>query len=118
MWSPAARSARPNPTASASSSRPSTASPPNGERTTAGSVGWVIETSGGRAGLGQVTARRLATDPADVLLVLEDDAERLVDELRGQLARAERQQGRGPIERLGDAGDLRQVGLAEAVDEV
>ena len=34
-----------------------------------------------------------------------------------QLARAERQERRRPVERLGDAGDLREVGLAEAMDE-
>ena len=36
---------------------------------------------------------------------------------RGQLGGSQGQQGRGPVERLGDAGDLGQVGLAQAVDE-
>ncbi len=34
-----------------------------------------------------------------------------------ELARAERQQGGRPVERLGDPGDLGQVGLAKAMDE-
>ena len=63
--------------------------------------------SGGRSaagrGLGQVATGPVAADLADVLLVLEDDAERLVDELRRQLARPERQERRRPVERLGDA---------------
>ena len=64
-----------------------------------------------------VAPRAVAADPADVLLVLEDDAERLVDELGRQLAGAERQERGRPVERLGDAGHLGQVGLAQAVDE-
>ncbi len=70
-----------------------------------------------RGGLGQVAPRPLAADLADVLLVLEDDAEGLVDELRRELAGTERQERRGPVERLGDARHLGQVGVAEPVDE-
>jgi hypothetical protein len=68
-------------------------------------------------GLGEIAPRPLAANVADVLLVLEDDAERLVDELRRELARAQRQEGGGPVERLGDPRDLGQVGLAKPVDE-
>src|SRR5258705_9288582 len=100
---PAARSALPNPTDSASNRRPST-SGPHGARTIAGSFG----SRGGiigsgrrlRARLGEVGAGRRAADPADVLLVLEDDAERLVDDLAGQLARPEAEERRGPVEGL------------------
>ena len=49
-----------------------------------------------RGGLGQVLRGRVAADLADVLLVLEDDAERLVDELRRQLAGAERRAAQRP----------------------
>ena len=48
---------------------------------------------------------------------LRTTPERLVDEFRGQLAGAERQEGGGPVERLGDARDLGQVGLAEPMHE-
>src|SRR4051794_37617474 len=94
--SPAARSARPNPTDSARRRRPST-SGPQGARTIAGSfgsrgaviAGSVGRRSGGRAGLREVGPCRVAADAPDVLLVLEDDAQRLVDDLAGQLPRAE-----------------------------
>ena len=57
-----------------------------------------------RGDLGQHPRGLLAADLADVLLVLEDDAERLVDELRASSSRgAERQQRGRPVERLGDA---------------
>ncbi len=58
-----------------------------------------------------------AADVPDVLLVLEDDAEGLVDDLRAQLRRAEREQRIGPVERLGDAGDLREVDAAQPMHE-
>src|SRR5688500_7198205 len=67
--------------------------------------------------LGQHPRRLFAADLADVLLVLEDDTEGLVDQGRRQLLRAERQEGGGPIERLGDARHLGQVGLAQSMDE-
>ena len=61
--------------------------------------------------------RGRAADAPDVLLVLEDDAQRLVDEGRLELPRPEGEEGGRPVERLGDAGDLGQVGLAEPMDE-
>src|SRR3954469_24894919 len=86
--SPAERSARPNPTDSARRRRPST-SGPHGARTTAGSIGarGVVlvprfgRCSGGCAGLGQVAPGGVAADAPDVLLVLQDDPQRLVDDL-------------------------------------
>ena len=98
----AARSARPNPTASSSRRRPST-SGPNG-RLDDGGVGHRSRPlSRRRRPRTRYAPGVVAADLADVLLVLEDDAERLVDELGRQLARAERQQRRRPVERLGDA---------------
>ena len=58
-----------------------------------------------------------AADPADVLLVLEEHAERLVDEVRRQLAGAEGQERGRPVERLGHPGHLGQVGRPQAADE-
>src|SRR6185369_3445905 len=120
VWIPAARSARPKPTDSARRRRPSTTGP-HGARTIAGSCGSRGTLIGRarrlRARLGEIGPSRRAPDPPDVLLVLEDDAERLVDHLAGQLARPERQEGGRPVERLGDPGHLRQVGLAQAMDE-
>src|SRR6476661_3869336 len=82
----AARSDRPNPTASLSRRRPST-SGPYGARTMAGSVTtWVLGRSAGRAGLREIPPCAVAADLADVLLVLEDDPERLVDEVGCELA--------------------------------
>ena len=57
---------------------------------------------GGR--LGEVLVRDGAPDLPDVLLVLEDDAERLVDHVRRQLRGAEAEQRGCPVERLGDPG--------------
>ena len=67
--------------------------------------------------LGEHPLGLLAAELADVLLVLEDDAEGLVDELGRQLAGTEREQGGRPVERLGDARHLGQVGLAQPMDE-
>src|SRR3954470_13338543 len=84
VGSPAARSARPNPTDSARSRRPST-SGPHGARTIAGSFasrGVVIVVASGRsARLREIRACGFAANPTDVLFVLEDDAECLVDDL-------------------------------------
>src|SRR5690348_2809189 len=114
----AARSDRPKPTASLSRRRPSTTGPP-GTPAIAGSSGraTLLCLLAARRRLGEVATRAVAADLADVLLVFEDDTERLVDQLGGQLAGAERQQRRGPVERLGDPGHLREVGLAQPVDE-
>ena len=89
---PAARSARPKPTDSAGAAGRRPRAP---RRADDGRVVGSRERSSVRA----ASARRraasarypggLAADPADVLLVLEDDAEGLVDDLAGQLARAE-----------------------------
>ena len=65
--------------------------------------------TGGRPGsttrrdLLQVGRGRGAADAPDVLLVLEDDAEGLVDDGRRELAGAEGEQRGRPVERLGDA---------------
>src|SRR5690606_2867104 len=48
-----------------------------------------------------------------VLLVLQHRAERRCGQVGVQLTRAERVQGTGPVDRLGDAGRLQQVELAE-----
>ncbi len=61
--------------------------------------------------LGEVATGRRAADLADVLLVLEDDAERLVDEVSGDSSRGAQGQERcRPVERLRDARNLGQVG--------
>src|SRR5436305_490732 len=54
-----------------------------------------------RAHFGEVGSGGLATDSPDVLLVFQDDPQAFVDELRRQLARAECDQGSGPVQRLG-----------------
>src|SRR4051812_23467806 len=117
---PAARSARPKPTDSARRRRPST-SGPHGARTIAGSGASrgvvIVVVSGGCARLLEVGSSGRTSNATDVLLVLEDDTERLVDDFAGQLPRPEGQKGGRPVERLGDAGDLRQVGIAQAMDE-
>ena len=99
---PAARSARPNPTASEQA--PAVDLGAVGARAMAGVGHGVLprRSAAARAGLAQVAAGAVAADLADVLLVLEDDAERLVDELGRQLAGTQRQQRRRPVERLGD----------------
>src|SRR5262249_47052104 len=106
---PAARRARPKPALSARSRRPST-SGPHGAAPIAGSFGSrgivIVGRSAAGGGLLEIRPRGVAADAADVLLVLEDDAERLVDDLAGQLARAERQERGRPVERLGDPGHL------------
>src|SRR5689334_12866898 len=75
---------------------------------------WV---SASRGDLCQHPAGLLAADLADVFLVLQDDAERLVDEFGLQLTSAEGEQRGCPIERLCDARDLGQVGVPEPMDE-
>src|SRR5437773_5852215 len=115
-----ARRDRPKPTASPSSRRPSI-SGPNGARMIAGSFASCIGTaplpSAAGGGLGQDPPSPLAADLADVLLVLEDDAEGFVDELRTQFASAQREKRARPVERLGNPRHLGQVRLAETVDE-
>ena len=93
----AARSARPNPTASPSRRRPST-SGPHGALDDGGIGHRVVGRSAAGGGLGEVPRGPVAADLADVLLVLEDDAERLVDELRAS-ARARRATGAPPPSR-------------------
>src|SRR5687768_3194474 len=53
------------------------------------STSW-LAASAPRGYLGQHPGRLFAPDVADVLLVLEDDPERLIDEVRLELARPER----------------------------
>src|SRR3954452_13395526 len=117
---PAARSARPNPTLSARRRRPST-SGPHGARTIAGSSASrgvvMVVVSGGCARLLEVGSSGRASDATDVLFVLEDDTERFVHDFAGELPRPEGQEGGRPVERLGDAGDLREVGITQAMDE-
>src|SRR5690242_14578071 len=47
-----------------------------------------------------------ALDAGDVVLVLQEHAERVVDDVRGQFQRIELHQRLGPVDRLGDAGQL------------
>src|SRR4051794_14336724 len=61
--------------------------------------------------------QRLVADGFEVLVVLEHRAERLPDDLGGELLLSERGQGVRPVDRLGDAGWFRQVEPAEAADE-
>src|SRR4051812_9943652 len=114
IGSPARRSTRPNSTDVASSFRPSTSSSvvpplrwPTPCRTAAGArvaapdppVGRPsVSATGSGSGpdLGEVGARGCAANGANVLFVLQDDAETLVDELRGQFPSAERHEGGGP----------------------
>src|SRR5690348_6905383 len=50
--------------------------------------------------------RRLAAlDARDVVLVFEEDAQRVVDRLRCQFERVQLHQRLGPVDRLGDAGE-------------
>ena len=63
------------------------------------------------------TPRPSAADEPDVLLVLEQDAERRVDDLRRQARSPEGHQRSGPVERLGHAGQLGQVDLTQPLDE-
>ena len=69
------------------------------------------------AGLGEVLAGRGAPDLADVLLVLEDDAQRLVDHVRLELGGAQRQERRRPVQRLRDARHLGEVRGPQPVHE-
>ena len=70
-----------------------------------------------RGDLLEVRGRVAPRIRADVLLVLEDDAEGLVGDGRRELTGTEGEQRGRPVERLGHAGDLGQVGLAETMDE-
>src|SRR5688572_15901095 len=94
---PDRRSARPNPTARPNCFRPST------WRVAPVPVPVILcwPWSAGCRRLRQQLAHPGAADVPDVLLVLEDDTERFVDHLRAELGRAERQQGRRPVEGLG-----------------
>jgi hypothetical protein len=49
----------------------------------------------------------------DVLLVLEDDAEGILDHVGAELGRAESEQGARPVERLGHPGRLEEIDLAQ-----
>src|SRR5512142_960480 len=61
--------------------------------------------------------RRRAGDLREVVLVLEEDAERRLDRLRRQLDRTERDERVAPVERLRDAGQLEQVARAQPLHE-
>src|SRR3546814_1036501 len=58
-----------------------------------------------------------ALDAGDVVLVFQEDAERVVDGLRVEDERVELHQRLGPIDRLGDAGQLEQVHAAQLLHE-
>src|SRR5215212_4327283 len=98
---PALRSARPNATDCLSRRRPSTA---------VGGASMLAALGPGAGGrLGEVGLCRRPADVPDVLLVLQYDAKGLVEELRRELRGTEGHERGGPVERLGDAGDLGQV---------
>src|SRR6185503_18306321 len=78
---PALRSARPNPTARPSSSCPSTCRAISGPAAPSRDLPAQLP----RCRLGQQLLDALAAHVADVLLVLEDDPEGLVDDLRAEL---------------------------------
>ena len=59
----------------------------------------------------------LAADRLDVFLVLEQDAERFLDGLGVELVAIERHERRRPVERLGDAGRLVELGRPQLLDE-
>src|SRR5712692_564548 len=60
---------------------------------------------------------RLSPDLLDVVLILEHDAEGLFDDGFIECVAIERDQRRGPFERLGDAGHLVELGLPELLHE-
>src|SRR5947207_2616727 len=101
IGSPAALSSRPKRTEAASSASPET-------RSVASLMG---------TDLREVAPRRLALHPTNVLFVLEDDAQGLVDQFGAQLGLAQREERGRPVERLRDARNLREVGLAQALHE-
>ena len=68
-------------------------------------------------GAADEVGRHVAAHAVDVLLVLEDDAERVVDGLLVEIDRAEREQRPRPVERLGHARRLEEVDAAQPLGE-
>src|SRR4051812_5238840 len=67
-----------------------------------------------------VTGERLrgaTRDPGEVVLVLQQHAERGLDGRRVELDRAECDEGVAPVEGFGDPGQLEQVGRAQLLNE-
>ena len=50
-----------------------------------------------------------AANFSDVILVLQQDSERVVDGVGSELNNIELMQGRGPIDRFGNAGNLKEI---------
>ena len=71
----------------------------------------------GRAGLLDEPRERGVADELEVLVVLEHRAQRLLDDRRVELLAAERGERVRPVDRLGDAGRLREVEAAQTADE-
>ena len=71
----------------------------------------------GRARLFDEADERLVAHGLDVLAVLQHRAERLLDDLGVDLLAPERGERLRPVDRLGDAGRLREVERAQAADE-
>src|SRR6266850_2295288 len=72
---------------------------------------------GGRLGLVHQALGFLAGDALEVVAVLEEHAERVVHRLRIERDAVERHQAVRPVDGLGHARQLEQLGLAQALDE-
>src|SRR5256884_9149299 len=68
-------------------------------------------------GSGEKLPRARAAQPFEILLVLDHRAERRLHGRLAELRFAERNQRAGPVERLGDPGQLVEVEAADASDE-
>src|SRR5262249_34041514 len=69
------------------------------------------------AGLRDERRERVVANGLEVLVVLQHRAEGLLDDLRVQLLAAEGGEGVRPVDRLRNAGRLRQVQPAQPADE-
>ena len=92
------------------SSRPLPSSAVVGHRVVTGTVG-------PQQGAADEIRRHVAAHAVDVLLVFEDDAERIVDGLLVEIDRAEGQQCPRPVERLGHARRLEEIDAAQTLGE-
>src|SRR3954453_14662834 len=61
--------------------------------------------------------RLIAANPIDVLLVFQDDAQRIVDSFRSQFGRAQREQGLRPVERFRHSRRLEEIDFAQPLRE-
>ena len=68
-------------------------------------------------GSGEELPRARAAQPFEILLVLHDGAERRLHGAFGELSLAERDQRAGPVQGLGNAGQLIEVEPPDAADE-